>query len=68
MGTPGIIIPCYEPGGQSWMPFGAKRLAQFQGISGESTETILTELRHWYSDTKYLNSVKIVSFDSPLLE
>ena len=54
MGTPGIIIPCYEPGGQSWMPFGAKRLAQFQGISGESKETILTELRYLVSEYQCL--------------
>ena len=45
MVTIGIVIPCYASGEQSWMPFGAKRLARFQVISGYSEETISNQLR-----------------------
>ena len=37
-----IIIPYYESGKQSWMPFGVERQAKFWEISGDLEETILT--------------------------
>ena len=52
MGTPGIIIPCYESYKPSWMPFGAKR------------GTVLGYFRRLRRD--YFDSVEVLSIRIPV--
>ena len=61
MVAPGIIIPCYASGEQSWMTFGVDRPERFRVISGDLEETILTPLRQLAPEDQCLSLAPINS-------